>query len=86
MWEDQKSQEIKGGSKDNMRLISVREIRSEPTSDYIAVPCRGIGRSGRKRLLLPGSPGWLAAVLHTENQQSCSLKFKINKGSSHKSK
>lgn len=31
-----------------MRLISVREIRTEQASDYIAAPCRGMGRTGRR--------------------------------------
>lgn len=42
MWEDQKSQEIKGGTKANTRLISVTEI-TEQTSDYIAVLAEGLG-------------------------------------------
>lgn len=84
MWGDQKHREIKGGTKENTRLISAREIRREQSSDYIAVTGRGTGRSGRKRLPFPGSPGGFAAVLHMANQQPGSPKSKIHKRNSNK--
>lgn len=69
-----------------MRLISIREIRTEQTSDNITVTAEGMGRSGRKSLPFPGSRRWLTAVQYAENQWSCSLKFKIHQRNSNKSK
>ena len=68
------------------RLISIREIRAEQTSDGITVTAEGLGRSGGKRLPRKGSPGWLTAVPHAEDQRSCSPKFKIHRKNSNKIK